>query len=131
MPIGKNIKFADLNLTFAKHPVTGKLSVLKNNDSIVRSVRNLILTNHWERPYQPLFGGNVTSKLFESFTRMTESLVQRDISDAFANWESRATLNSVIVRAYEGNNKLAITINFTPVNRLEPVQAEFLVERTR
>jgi phage baseplate assembly protein W len=131
MPIGKDIKFSDLNLTFAKHPVTGKISVLKNNDAIIRAVRNLVLTNHWERPYNQLFGGNVTSKLFENFTKITEDLVKRDIQDAFDNWESRAQLNFVNVLANQGGNSLAVTLNFTPINRLEPIEADFIVERTR
>ena len=53
------IFYRDLNIGFKAHPVTGALLTVKNAESVKQGVRNLILTNHYERPYRPSYGGNV------------------------------------------------------------------------
>ena len=97
MALQKQLTFSDLNLTFNKHPITGAVSVLKNRDAVKRAVRNLIMTNFYERPYNPGFGGNVSALLFENADNMTQIKVFNGIKQAIANWEPRANLDNLIV----------------------------------
>ena len=131
MAIQKQLLFSDLNLTFNKHPVTGAVSVLKNRDAVKRAVRNLIMTNYFERPYNPEFGGNVTSLLFENADSMTEMKVFDGIKQAIANFEPRANLENLIVDLEPDNHNLFIKIIFTINNIQEPVELDITIDRTR
>ena len=66
--------FKDINLSLAKHPITGDIATLTNIEAVKRSVRNLINTNFYERPFHPEIGSNVRSILFEPVSPVTASL---------------------------------------------------------
>ena len=127
----KNILFSDLDLTFAKHPITGKLSVLQNNAAVAKSIRNLVLTNKMERPYQPLVGSDVYSRLFENMDNITAFNVKKDVKAVIENYEPRAELIDVRVDAGIDSNQLAVTIVFRVVNQLAPVETTVYIERIR
>ena len=75
-PVINNIVFKDFDTLFDIHPVTRKLNVLVNEKAVARSVKNLVLTNKGERPYQPFLGCDVRNRLFELNDRFTEDEVQ-------------------------------------------------------
>ena len=131
MAVTKNLVYKDINMSFANHPVTGNLSVLRNNEAVKRAVRNLILTNHYERPYQPEFGGNIRAMLFENITPITEQMVYGNIKRAIENYEPRIEINDIRVNADHDRNGLYVTLVFTVINSIEPVQLDVFVERTR
>jgi phage baseplate assembly protein W len=131
MALQKQLVFSDLNLTFSKHPVTGAVSVLKNADAVKRAVRNLIMTNYYERPYNPAFGGNVSALLFENADSMTEIKVFNGIKQAIANWEPRANLDNLIVDVQPDSNSLFVKIVFSINNIKEPVELDIMIDRTR
>jgi phage baseplate assembly protein W len=131
-PILKEVVFSDVNVSFTPHPVTGKLPVLKNADAVKRAVRNLILTNFGERPYEPLYGGNVRALLFENTDDpLLESLIQTRIEAAIENFEPRAKVDRVVVDVKPDSNALVIKIRFTIVNERFPVDLEVAIERVR
>jgi len=131
MAVTKNLVYKDINMSFANHPVTGNLSVLRNNEAVKRAVRNLILTNHYERPYNPDFGGNVRAMLFENITPITEQTVYGNIKRAIENYEPRVEINDIRVNGKPDQNGLYVSIVFTVINSIEPIQLDVFVERTR
>ena len=78
-----SIFYKDIDLGLRAHPVTGALLTKKNAESVKQGVRNLILTNYYERPYLPDYGGNIRQHLFELFDVGTVQDVERDIEYAF------------------------------------------------
>jgi phage baseplate assembly protein W len=131
MAVTKQLVYKDINMSFARHPVTGNLSVLHNNEAVKRAVRNLILTNFYERPYNAEFGGNIRAMLFENITPITEQQIYRNIKRAIENFEPRAEINDIRVQSAPDQNGVNVTIVFTVINSLEPVQLDVFVERTR
>tara|TARA_A100001201_G_scaffold138486_1_gene129436 strand:+ start:3509 stop:3904 length:396 start_codon:yes stop_codon:yes gene_type:complete len=127
----KEVNFSDLNLTFNPHPVTGKLSVLENNEAVKRSVRNIVLTNHYERPYQPKFGGNIRSQLFESLDGFTSAEIRDDIATALANFEPRAEIYDIVVLPMSDENGFNVSITFRVINQTDPVTVNLFLERVR
>ena len=131
-PLLKEVVFSDVNVSFTPHPVTGKLPVLKNADAVKRAVRNLILTNFGERPYEPLYGGNVRALLFENTDDpLLDSLIQSRIEAAIENFEPRAKVDRVVVDVKPDSNALVIQIRFTVLNERFPIDLEVAIERVR
>ena len=131
-PLLREIVFSDVNVTFTPHPVTGKLPVLKNADAVKRAVRNLILTNFGERPYDPLYGGNVRALLFENTDDpLLRDRIRRDIKGAINQYEKRASVLSVDVAVREDSNALVIKIQFQIVNDRFPIDLEVAIQRVR
>ena len=123
--------YKDFNIGMRHHPVTGGLLQVKNAESVKQGVRNLILTNHNERPYRPNYGGNITQYLFELFDQSTVSDIKSDIEYAFESYMMRAELISTDVSAEPDNNQLTITITFRPINQVESESVTITVERVR
>ena len=131
-PLLKEVVFSDVNISFTPHPVTGKLPVLKNADAVKRAVRNLILTNFGERPYEPLYGGNVRAMLFENTDDpLLQDQLRRQIEGAIQDHEKRAKVESVAVDVKPDSNALAIKIRFAIFNERYPVELEVVMERVR
>ena len=131
-PLLKEVVFSDVNVSFTPHPVTGKLPVLKNADAVKRSVRNLILTNFGERPYDPLYGGNVRAMLFENTDDpLLQDQLRRQIEGAIKNYEKRARVDRVLVDVKPDSNALIISIRFMIFNQRFPVDLEVAIERVR
>jgi len=131
-PLLKEVVFSDVNVSFTPHPVTGKLPVLKNADAVKRAVRNLILTNFGERPYEPLYGGNVRAMLFENTDDpLLQDQLRRQIEGAIKNYEKRAKVESVVVDVKPDSNALVVKIRFMIFNERFPVDLEVAIERVR
>ncbi|MAE55508.1 MAG: hypothetical protein CMK23_05895 [Porticoccaceae bacterium] len=141
-PLLKEVVFSDVNVSFKPHPATGKLPVLKNADAVKRSVRNLILTNFGERPYEPLYGGNIRAMLFENTDDpLLQDQLRRQIETAINNYEPRAKVESVTVAGEDirdvkvgvrsDSNSLFVKIRFVIFNERFPVDLEVAIERVR
>lgn len=135
-PITKDVKYSDINITFAAHPVTKKLSVLKNNDAIKRALKNLIFTNQFEVPYQPVYGGNIRSYLFNLLDEQREygvdsAAVKSQIQTAIRNYEPRVTVNDIFIESDFESLTLNVTIDFSVLNQPEPDRLQIFLERSR
>lgn len=130
-PITREVRYSDLGVTMTAHPVTKKPPVYKNAEAVKRAIRNLILTNQGERPYDPLFGCSVLDRLFENFDPIEELNLKKDIELAIKNYEPRALVRNVDVVADMDSNELRIGIEFAVLNQLEPVQLQINVQRIR
>ena len=124
-------RWSDLDLDFIAHPVTKDIITKTDVEAVKRSVRNLILTNRYERPFQPDLDGGVTRHLFQLSTPHTKHDVQNAIETCISNFEPRASVISVIVGGDLDKNGFDVTINFRVVNTPDPVTIELFLERLR
>ena len=131
MPAKSKLVYSDLNLTFARNPVTKRLSVLKDADAVKRALKNIILTDKLERPYKPLLGGNIRGLLFENFGPITSLQVKENIEVAIKNYEPRVKILDVRVDANEDQNTLEVTIEFFLRNQTGPEATTISLERIR
>ena len=127
----KKAAYSDFDTDFNVHPVTGKLSVLKDAEAVKQAVKNLILTKKLERPYEPFYGSNVVGALFEPIDALTGSMLEKDIEVAIKNFEPRASLISVAVLPDEDNNSVTLKILFSIRNIKDPQRLELNLERIR
>ena len=123
--------YRDIPMSFNVHPITGNMKLVGNAEAIKQSVKNIVLTNFYERPYQPELGGNVLSQLFENISPITEYNVSRNIRQALENNEPRAVVEDITTSANGDQNSLQVTIKFSVRNIPEPIEVDILLERVR
>ena len=114
--------FKDINLSFKRHPVTSDLVVLKNEDAIKRSVKNIVFTILGEKPYDPLFGSVINDSLFELNTSLSEIGVQDAIDSSLKRYEPRIDDIVVTVTITPDSNELNCTVQYTIVGIPAPTQ---------
>ena len=131
MPVISNVFYKDIDTLFGNHPVTRKLNTLTNNAAVARAVKNLILTNKGERPYQPFIGSDIRRQLFELNDGTVEGEVRQAIEDVIREYEPRAQLIDVFVNQNIDQNQLSCTIKFRVVNQTDPITVNFFLERVR
>ena len=131
MPELKEPVFKDIPLSFNAHPVTGNVKALTNHEAVKQSVKNIVLTNFYERPYNPILGGDVLAQLFENFSPITEYEISNNIREALDNFEPRAEVDEIKVDAQDDLNALNVTITFRVVNDINPVAVNVFLERVR
>jgi phage baseplate assembly protein W len=105
-------KFVDLNPNFNKHPITGDLPVIRNEDAIKQAVKNIVLTARGERAFRPFFGADVNSTIFENFDPTTIDDLTLNIEDSLKAYEPRVEVVDVEVLQDLDNNNLEITVNY-------------------
>lgn len=123
--------YRDIDLSFAKNPFTGDIYTKTNEEAVKASVKNLVLTRFYERPFNPSLGSPVTSLLFEPFTPGTKSTLENVITQLLRNYEPRCRLTDVSVVPKEDENSLDVTIQFTITNVQRPLTVNINLRRTR
>ncbi len=123
--------YTDLDLVFNIHPVKEDLVLSVNEKAVIRSVRNLVLTNHYERLFQSEIGSNVRKMLFENIDVSTANYVEREIYDVITAYEPRAKNVFVRVDAYPEENALRANVIFYIDNSTQPTVVDMLLERAR
>jgi len=124
--------FKDISLSFSPHPVTKDLPILKNENAIVRSVRNLVQTIPTERFFNSNIGSNVQDSLFGFVDYGTASLIEDQILSVVTNFEPRVENLQVEVEPQMDNNSFGVIIRFDVVGQEFPTQEfAFLLETTR
>jgi len=124
-------KFSDLDLDFSAHPVTKDVVKKLNDNAIAGSIRNLLLTSHYERLFNPELGSNLKKMLFEPIDNITTSIIQGMILQTIKNYEPRVTIQDVIATPDYDNDRYDIKIVFFVNNTLEPIVVSFFLERVR
>ena len=114
--------FKDINLSFKRHPVTNDLVVIKNEDAIKKSVRNIIFTILGEKPYVPLFGTSVNNSLFELSNPLDHIRISDEISSTLLNYEPRINNIQVNVSNYPDSNEMNATIQYDIIGMASPSQ---------
>ena len=124
--------FKDISLSFPPHPVTKDLPILKNENAIVRSVRNLVQTIPTERFFNSLLGSEVRSSLFGFVDFGTAGVIEDQILTTIANFEPRVENVEVDVVPEPDDNTFAVIVRFDVVGQQIPSQEfTFLLEATR
>ena len=123
--------YSDLNLNFTRNPATGDVARLTDIEAVKRSVRNLILTNQFERPFHPEIGSSIRDLLFETITPLNAVLLEDRIREVIVNFEPRAELTGIQVFDEIDNNQYRVIINFTVLGSSEGVTITEFLQRLR
>jgi phage baseplate assembly protein W len=123
--------YKDLDLDFGRNVVTNDVNKLTDVEAVKRSVRNLINTNHFERPFHPEIGGNVRALLFENITPLTALNLQRKIEEVLTNFEPRARVTQIIANPDIDRNGYQLEIKFYVIGIQNPITVETFLERLR
>ena len=124
--------FKDISLSFAKHPVTNDIIILKNEDAIKKSVINLVRTRLNERFFNNLIGTSVDDTLFEIGNSDVFSFLEEEITTLLNNFELRILLRNVEIENPDDTNDLNIKITYDIVGLPFPTQnIEFILQPTR
>lgn len=123
--------FSDLDLNFIANPVTGDISRKYDVNAIKQSIKNLVMTNHYERPFHPEIGSQINSLLFEPFTPLLQGMLEQAIINTINNYEPRVQLLGVVANLNPDNYTVYITITFRIVNTEQPLVVDLTLQRTR
>tara|TARA_B100001167_G_scaffold86541_1_gene52177 strand:- start:305 stop:718 length:414 start_codon:yes stop_codon:yes gene_type:complete len=123
--------WADLDLDFTAHPVTKDIVRKTNVEAVKRSVRNLIRTNMYEKPFHPEIDGGVTRHLFGLSTPHMKHDIELAVRTCLKNFESRVTVDDVRVSGDLDKNGFNVSIFFTVINSPEPIEVKLFLERIR
>ena len=124
--------FKDISLSFDSHPVTKDLQILKNERAIIRSIRNIVQTIPTEKFFNPLFGSDVRSSLFNFVDFGTASLIESQILTSIENFEPRVENVVVEVSPSPDTNEFEVSVTFDIIGQEFPTQQfTFLLEATR
>ena len=124
-------RFRDLDLDFNRNAVTNDVNVVEDIIAIKRSVRNLVQTNFYERPFHPELGCGVRGLLFENFTPLTMIYMKRKIEETLINYEPRISLTSVSVDDDQDKNRLVVDIHFRIIGVEGPQVVSTFLQRIR
>jgi len=123
--------YSDIDFTFTKKPVTADVALSFDGQAVIRSIRNLLSTNHYERPFNPDLGANLNALLFEPISPLTSSALETEITNTIKNYEPRASIQSVAVTSQPDYNAYNVTLSFFIENSTLPTTVTLLLERNR
>ena len=124
--------YTDLNLNFSRKPVTGDVATVTDVNAVKRSIRNLLLTNHFDRPFHPELGSNIPALLFENFGPITGNQLSRQIEEIIGNYEPRARVETVECYPVPDTNTYDVRVYFYVENMpAELVEFQTILEALR
>lgn len=123
--------YSDLDLKFTKQPTTKDVSISYDTMSVIRSVRNLVLTRPFERLMQPELSSTLDFYLFEPISNLTGNLIKDEVSRIISNWEPRASIASIDVAAYPDQDGYMISLFLYIGNLTQPTGLNLLLKRSR
>jgi phage baseplate assembly protein W len=124
-------RFRDIDLDFGRNAVTNDVNIVEDVIAIKRSVKNLVQTNFYERPFNPELGCGIRELLFENFTPMTKIFLQRKIEEVLINYEPRIQLQNVAVDDDQDKNRLVVDIYFYVIGVPGPQVVTTFLQRLR
>jgi phage baseplate assembly protein W len=123
--------FSDFSSNLDIHPNTRDVIRIRNEQAITAAIKNLLLTDMYERPFQPSIGSNVRYALFENPSAMTAIMIQTAIEDTIRNHEKRIQLVSVVVEPDIELQTYNIKLTYTLINSVTPVTMTMFLDRIR
>ena len=124
-------RYKDLDLNFTIHPVKKDINKHVDHIAVINSIKNLILLNHFEKPFHPEIGSNVRRLLFENMDVITTNVLQKEIENTIRNFEPRANITEIVVSPVEDDNRVEVIITFTIRNVSQPITIRFFLNRER
>jgi phage baseplate assembly protein W len=130
--MAKNTRtFSDIDMAFLANPVSKDIYKKYDENAIKQSIKNLILTKNFERPFRSDIGSQISSLLFEPITPVLRATIKKTITNTIISYEPRVNLLSVEVLLSPDNNGVYVTIVFSIVNTSTPISVDLFLERTR
>ena len=123
--------FSDLDLNFTKNPVTKDVTRRFDEDAVKNSIKNLVLTSNYERPFHSEIGSPIRQLLFEPATPMLGAMLRRAIEDLINTFEPRVNLTDVICVVAQDDHTIDVSIEFTILNTTAPITLDLTLQRTR
>ena len=130
MPTYKK-SYADLSFDFTANPQTGDVATVKDAVSVKRGIKNILLTEGFERLFQPEIGSGIKNILFEPMTPLTQQRLEDACRGAIDAWEKRASVRNIAVIPEEEYNRYRVAIKFTINNSLETEEVDVFLNRER
>ena len=127
----KTVTYKDLSFDFTANPQTGDVATVRDDVSVKRGIKNILLTSPYERLFQPEVGSGIKKLLFEPMTPITEQRLSDACRDAIDAWETRASVISIAVIPEEEYNRYRVAIKFSINNSLIEEQIDVLLNRER
>lgn len=124
-------RFTDLNLLFTPHPATADVTKVTDENAVKAAIRNLILTQNYERPFHPEIGCQITSLLFENYTPVTRAIMERTVRDVLEKFEPRARLTRLNIIENVEQNAVDVTVEFALNNLERPITVTTTLTRAR
>ena len=123
-------RYIDLDMNFTRHPISNDVARKYDTAAVIKSVRQLVLTNFYDRPFHPEIGTNIRAMLFENDSLFTRGVIRDAIINVVSTYEPRVTNIEVIV---EPSDELTyqVTIFLQVAGSIEPVSFELTLERAR
>ena len=123
--------YRDLDLSFTAHPVKKDVSKHINERAIINSVKNLVSTNFYERPFQPELGSNIRALLFEPVDAVVATSLERQLRVTVENFEPRVAIQNISTIADPDNHGYNAQMTFFILNSPNPITINFFLERIR
>ncbi len=124
--------FKDISMTFQSNPLTKDLIVLKNENAIARSIKNIVFTNPGEKPFQPNFGSRISGSLFENIDDITALEIESELRESISRQEPRVKLRKLKASPDIDGNGFDVVINYDIIGAdVPPQQLEFVLLPTR
>ena len=123
--------YSDFYTNFNVHPQNGRLVKYSNEESVKRSIPNLILTDKYDRPFQPQIGCRVRSLLFENMSEVIIEEIKSTIRETIDTYEPRARVLDIVVQSNESRQSYDVYIYFEVINNIEPVSVNITLYRAR
>lgn len=123
--------YSDIDPTFKRTPGKNDIALSFDEMSVIRALRYLMLTNNYERPFQPNLGSGIQKMLFEPINPLTAAQLQTEIRTTISNHEPRVNLQSVNVKEMVDNNAYQVSLEFYIGNNSAPTELTLILERTR
>ena len=124
--------FKDVSMTFQTNPLTKDLIVLKNENAIARSVKNIVFTIPGEKPFDPNFGSRISESLFENVDDASAAVIRDEIKNSIKNFEPRVKLLGVFVQPNPTFNEMNVAIEYEIIGiDIPPQELSFVLLPTR
>lgn len=127
----KTRDYVDLDISFMNHPVKKDVLTKVGDKAVTQALKNLVLTNFYERPFQPSVGCNVRKMLFENMTPGIALTIKDIVKQTIENFEKRVSLIDIIVNPLYDENKYELLLYFFINNREEPTAINIFLDRVR
>ena len=129
--ISRQPDYSDLDLDFQINPITGDINKKKGVDAVKRSLRNLIFTSYYERPFNSSIGSDVPKLLFDNVDLVTASLIEDALKRLINIYEPRVQLTGLIVFADIDNHGFNVQMEYIILNTETPATFNIFLERIR
>lgn len=131
-PLTKKVNlYSDFRKDLLTSPLSEDIVMLKDEDAVKESIKNLLLTDPGERPMQPFLGGGIREMLFENMSPATLKLIKNKVQTTIEVYEPRAELIDISVSSQIDDNVVSVQVTFYIRNRQQPITLDVILERIR